>query len=117
VSGVQSVKVALDVPTQTLTVAGADGVSVPFTDPRFVSMSGYYATAAIFYTNAATDGRVAFLSFGADSVIGGRPQIQVPSLGHRTLPDPRLWPKHKGVLVVHLWAEAVLHPFDRFRGV
>jgi hypothetical protein len=49
-------------------------------------MSGYYATAAIFYTNAATDGRVAFLSFGADSVIGGRPQIQVPSLGHRTLP-------------------------------
>jgi hypothetical protein len=28
-------------------------------------MSGYYGTAAIFYTNAATDGRVAFLSFGA----------------------------------------------------
>jgi hypothetical protein len=74
-------------------------------------MSGYYATAAIFYTNAATDGRVAFLSFGADSVIGGRPQMaQNPA-------DPRLWPKHKGVLVVHFWAEAVLHPFDRFRGV
>jgi hypothetical protein len=33
--------------TQTLTVVGADGVSVPFTDPRFVSVSGYYATAAI----------------------------------------------------------------------
>ena len=68
---------ALDVATQTLTVVGADGVSVPFTDPRFVSVPAYYAAAEIWYTNAATDGRVGFLSFGADSVIGGRPQTQV----------------------------------------
>jgi hypothetical protein len=76
-TAVQSVAIALDVGAQTLTVIGADGVSVPFTDPRSVSVPAYYSAAEIYYGNAATDGRVEFVNFGADSVIGGRPQTQV----------------------------------------
>ena len=67
--------ITLDVAAQTLMIVGPDGVPVTFgPDPRFVNVSAFYVTAKIYYTNPATESRVKFLQFGADSVMGGRLQ-------------------------------------------